>query len=83
MLTEVTELYGMPVYADKGILLGQVSDVIFDMEIQDIYGIYIENPNSQLVEMGSAVSIPYRWIKAIGEIILLRKFPSFLKVPQE
>ncbi len=83
MLTEVTELYGMPVYTDKGILLGQVSDVIFDMEIQDIYGIYIENPNAQLVEKGSAISIPYRWIKAIGEIILLRKFPSFLKVPQE
>ncbi len=83
MLTEVTELYGMPVYTDKGIMLGQVSDVIFDMEIQDIYGIYIENPNAQLVEMGSAISIPYRWIKAIGEIILLRKFPPFLKVPQE
>lgn len=83
MLAEVTELFGMQVYTDKGILLGQVSDVIFDMELQDIYGIYIETPNIQVVEFGSAVSIPYRWIKSIGEIILLRKFPSFLKVPQE
>lgn len=82
MLTEVTELFGMPVYTDKGVLLGQVADVIFDMELQDIYGIYVDTPNAQLVEFGSAISIPYRWIKSIGEIILLRKFPSFLKVPQ-
>lgn len=83
MLTEVTELYGRPVYTDKGILLGEVSDVIFDMEIQDIYGLYVESSNEALVEMGSAVSIPFRWIRAIGEVILLRKFPPFLKLPQE
>lgn len=83
MLTEVTELYGMSVYTDRGILLGQVNDVIFDMEQQDIYGIYIAQPNAQVVEFGSAISVPFRWIKSIGEIILLRKFPSFLKVPQE
>lgn len=83
MLTEVTELFGMPVYTDKGVLLGQVKDVIFDMEQQDLYGIYIEAPNPQVVEFGSAISVPYRWIKSIGEIILLRKFPPFLKVPEE
>ncbi|MCL4336792.1 MAG: PRC-barrel domain-containing protein [Candidatus Thermoplasmatota archaeon] len=83
MLTEVTELYGMSVYTDKGVLLGQVNDVIFEMEQQDIYGIYIAQPNPQVVENGSAISVPFRWVKSIGEIILLRKFPAFLKVPQE
>lgn len=83
MLTEVTELYHMPVYTDKGVLLGQVSDVIFDMELQDIYGIYLETPNPKIVELGTPVNIPFRWIKSIGEIILLRKFPDFLKAPQE
>jgi sporulation protein YlmC with PRC-barrel domain len=82
MLTEVTELYGISVYTDKGVLLGQVNDVIFDMEQQDIYGIYIAQPNPQVVENGSAICVPFRWIKSIGEIILLRKFPTFLKVPQ-
>lgn len=83
MLTEVTELMNMPVYTDRGLLLGQVTDVIFDMELQDIYGLYVESPNPQLVEFGTPVNIPFRWIKAIGEIILLRKFPPFLKAPQE
>ena len=83
MLTEVTELREMPVYTDKGVIVGTVTDVILDMETQEIYGLYIEHPNADLVEMGSAISIPFRWIKAIGQIILLRKFPSFLKIPQE
>lgn len=83
MLAEVTELYGMPVYTNKGVMVGNVSDVIFDMELQDIYGLYIESPNTQLVEMGSSISIPFRWVKAIGEVILLTKFPPFLKIPQE
>ena len=83
MMAEVTELFGMPVYTDKGILLGQVTDVILDMDVQDIYGLFIERPNSQLVEFGSAINVPFRWIKSIGEIIVLRKFPPFLKVPEQ
>ena len=83
MMAEVTELFGMPVYTDKGILLGQVTDVILDMDVQDIYGLFIERPNSRLVEFGSAISVPFRWIKSIGEIIVLRKFPPFLKVPEQ
>ncbi len=83
MLTEVTELRDMPVYTDRGILVGTVTDVILDIETQEIYGLYIEHPNGELVEMSSAISIPFRWIKAIGQIILLRKFPTFLKVPQD
>ena len=83
MLTEVTELRDMPVYTDRGVLVGTVTDVILDSETQEIYGLYIDHPNSELVEMSSAISIPFRWIKAIGQIVLLRKFPAFLKIPQE
>ncbi|MCL4421175.1 MAG: PRC-barrel domain-containing protein [Candidatus Thermoplasmatota archaeon] len=82
MMTEVTELFGLPVYTDKGILVGDVSDLILDLEQQNIYGLYVESPNPQLVEGGSAISIPYRWIRAVGEIVILRKFPSFLKAPE-
>ncbi|MEM0158372.1 MAG: PRC-barrel domain-containing protein [Thermoplasmataceae archaeon] len=83
MLTEVTELYGKPVYNEKAMLIGEVSDVIVDFESDDIYGIYIESPNPKLVEKGASICIPFRWIKAIDEIILLRKFPDFIPAPKE
>ncbi len=82
MLTEITELYDIKVYSDRGILIGSVKDVILDTDEQSIYGLYIENTNQELVEGGSAISIPFRWIKAVGEIILLKKFPQVVKVPQ-
>lgn len=80
MQAEVTELIGMDIYSDKGMLVGTISDVILDMDKQTIHGLYVERSNSVLVEGGVAISVPYRWIKAIGEIVLLKKFPSFVKV---
>ncbi|MEM0156119.1 MAG: PRC-barrel domain-containing protein [Thermoplasmataceae archaeon] len=83
MLTEISELTGMKVYSDKGKYIGPVDDVIVDLDRQCIHGLYIESPNSQLVENGAPISIPYRWIKAVGEIILLKRFPAFVKQPDE
>lgn len=83
MLAEVTELLGTEVYSDKGILVGKITDVILDMERQYIHGLFIDKSNPGLVEGGASISIPYRWIKAIGEIILLKKFPEFVKIEDE
>lgn len=83
MLAEVTELIGNEVYSDRGILVGTISDVILDMERQYIHGLFVEKTNPSLVEDGVPISIPYRWIKAIGEIILLKKFPEFIKLGSE
>ncbi|AKA48848.1 photosystem reaction center subunit H [uncultured archaeon] len=83
MLAEVTELLGTEVYSDKGILVGTITDIILDMETQFIHGLFIERSNPSLVEGGASISVPYRWIKAIGEIILLKKFPEFVKIGTE
>lgn len=83
MLTEISEFTGMRVYSDKGKYIGPVDDIIVDLDRQCIHGLYIENPNSELVENGVPISIPYRWIKAVGEIILLKRFPAFVKQPEE
>lgn len=83
MLTEISEFTGMKVYSDRGKFVGAVNDIIVDLDRQCIHGLYIENPNPELVENGSSISIPYRWIKSVGEIILLKRFPSFVKQPEE
>ncbi|MCL4341044.1 MAG: PRC-barrel domain-containing protein [Candidatus Thermoplasmatota archaeon] len=83
MLTEITELYGRSVYNPQGVLIGEISDIIMDMDREDVYGLYLENPNSKIVENGAAISIPFRWIQAIGEIVILRRFPQAVKAPEE
>jgi sporulation protein YlmC with PRC-barrel domain len=82
VLSELTELYGRLVYNPHGILLGEVSDIIMDVDREDIYGLYIEHPNPKIVEKGAAISVPFRWIQSIGEIVILRKFPPTVKLPE-
>ena len=80
MMTEITELIGLEVYTDKGYLLGTVEDVVVDTDVQSVYGLYIGKTNPLLVEDGVAVLVPYRWVKAVGDVIILRKFPSFISI---
>ncbi len=80
MMTEATELIGLEIYTDKGYLLGTIKDVLLDVNDQVIYGLYVEKSNPLLVEDGVPVVVPYRWVKAVGDVILLKKFPSYINV---
>ncbi len=76
MLQEISDLIGLPVYTREGIFLGNVNNVIIDIEKQRVDGLFISGTNPVLVEGSRSVSVPYRWIKSIGDIILLRFFPK-------
>lgn len=80
MLTEVTELVGLEVYTDKGYLLGTIEDVSIDIDQQVTYGLYISKTNPLLVEDGVPVLVPYRWVKAVGDIVIMKKFPSYVSL---
>ncbi|MCL6014378.1 MAG: PRC-barrel domain-containing protein, partial [Candidatus Thermoplasmatota archaeon] len=60
-----------PVYTEKGVLVGNVYDVILDFESGNVYGLLIKDTNSNVVSEGIPISIPFRWIKSIGDAILL------------
>lgn len=78
MLSEISDFIGMEVYTDKGIALGNIDDLIIETDTQKIDGLYIGNPNPLLVEHSRAVSVPYRWIHAVGDVIILKYFPKFV-----
>ena len=79
MLTEISDLIGMEVYTDKAIALGNVDDLIIETETQKIEGIFVDNPNPLLVEHSRPVSVPYRWISSVGDVIVLKYFPKFVQ----
>ncbi len=83
MLVEVTKLFGLQIYNHKGTLVGSVDDVIIDFERGQIYGIYLEKSNADIVENGAAISIPFRMVRAVDEIIILKSFPEKVKVKAE
>lgn len=75
-MEEASELIGLQVYTPNGIFLGNVNNLVIDLENKKIDGLFISETNPLLVEDSKAVNVPYRWINAVGDIILLRYFPK-------
>jgi sporulation protein YlmC with PRC-barrel domain len=76
MLEEASELIGLQVYTPNGIFLGNVNNLVIDLEHKCVEGIFVSETNPLMVEDSKAVNIPYRWIQAVGDIILLKYFPK-------
>ena len=80
MLEEISELIGLQVYTSDGIFLGNVNNVVIDLDTQKIYGLFIGDTNPLLVEDSMPVNVPYRWVQAVGDIIILRYFPRRVSI---
>ena len=76
MLEEASELMGLQVYTSAGIYLGNVTNLVVDIDKKKVEGLSINETNPLLVEESKAVSVPFRWIQSIGDIIILRYFPK-------
>jgi sporulation protein YlmC with PRC-barrel domain len=76
MLEEASELIGMQVYTSQGTFLGNVGNLVVDVDQSKVQGLFITDTNPLLVEGSKAVNVPYRWISAIGDVVILRYFPK-------
>lgn len=80
MLVEMTELLGRQVYTPDGRLLGEVDNVVVDVEAAKIDGLYIDETSPMLVEDSRPTNVPYRWVSAVNDVVLLKYFPRRVSV---
>jgi len=80
MLVEMTELLGRQIYTPDGRLLGEVDNVIVDVEAAKIDGLYVDESSPMLVEDSRPTSVPYRWVSAVNDVVLLKYFPRRVSV---
>ena len=83
MLEEISELIGLQVYTSKGIYLGNVNNIIIDINTAKVEGLFISETNPLLVEDSKNVSVPFRWIQSVGDVVILRFFPGRVAVKTE
>jgi len=76
MLEEASELMGLQVYTPNGIFLGTVNNLVIDLDNKRVDGLFISETNPLLVEESKAVNVPFRWIGAVGDVVLLKYFPK-------
>lgn len=72
---EITTLVGREVYSNNGVFVGEVEDVRLDLGGQTVTGLALGELSQELfagrIESGKGVMIPYRWVRAVGDVILI------------
>ncbi len=78
METQITDLFGLQIYTDKGMFVGEVEDVVIDVDSKKMEGLVVGKVNDQLFELKNykGLKIPYRIISAIDDIVLIRHLPG-------
>jgi len=73
---EVTSFLKLPVYTREGTYVGHVRNIFIDMDEKRVSSLLVTNTNPVLVEGTVDVAVPYRWVNAVGDIIILSHFPE-------
>ncbi len=84
---EITALVGREVYSNNGVFVGEIEDVRLNLDQQTVTGLALGELNSELftrtVQPGKGVILPYRWVRAVGDVVLVNDIIERLKKPDE
>jgi len=80
---ELTTLVGREVYSNNGVFVGEIEDVRLDVQNETVTGLALHELNAELFanEIGDArgVMIPYRWVRAVGDVVLVNDIVEKLR----
>ncbi len=84
---EITTLVGREVYSNNGVFVGEVEDVRLNLDQEAVTGLAVGQLNAELfsdtVGPGKGVVVPYRWVRAVGDVILINDVIERLKQPED
>ena len=77
MHIEITSLLDLEVYTQKGIFVGKVDDAVLDPDEGAVSGLALGNVNKSLFDFkGKGLVVPYDWVTAVGDIIIMKHLVS-------
>jgi sporulation protein YlmC with PRC-barrel domain len=76
MLDTSDEIVGLDIYDPRGTYVGKVDEIVFDTDARMVCGIIVNDVNPALSEPGISISIPYDWVSAVGDVVILNRFPT-------
>lgn len=84
---DITTLIGREVYSSNGVYVGEIEDVRLDLDSEQVTGLAMAALNDELfanVAQGArGVIIPYRWVRAVGDVVLVHDLIERPKNPDE
>jgi sporulation protein YlmC with PRC-barrel domain len=81
MRTQITELFGLNIYTEKSVFVGEVEDVLIDVEGKKMESLVVGKLNPQLIDIKNfkGLKVPFRIIRSVGDIVLIRHLPGAFK----
>ncbi|KAF5410004.1 MAG: PRC-barrel domain-containing protein [Candidatus Methanogasteraceae archaeon] len=80
MHTELTSLFGLNVYTDKGLYVGNVNDVVIEAADRKVTGLALTKINREMFDVNrEGVILPYRWVLAIGDVVIVKQVNRLIK----
>jgi len=78
MRNQITDMFELKVYTEKSVFVGEVEDVLIDVESKKMESVVVGKLNQQLVDIKNykGLKIPSRIIRSIGDIIIIRHLPG-------
>ena len=83
MLEETSTLIGLEVFTPWGVKVGNIANIEVDSEDGEISNLYLEETNDALVQNGEPILLPFRWVQALGDIVILKHFPKDVPIHSE
>lgn len=80
MVIELKNYVGRPVYNGRGIFVGTVGNVVIDLPTRKVGSLLLTRTNPTMVDGGRDVAVPYRWVSAVGDVVLLSTFPEHVTI---
>jgi sporulation protein YlmC with PRC-barrel domain len=85
MNMDIASLLDQDVYSQKGVFVGRVEDAVLNPENGMVSGLAIRDVNRDLFDQrgGKGIIIPFRWVIAVADIIIIRHPVKNAKNTQE
>ncbi len=81
MKSQITDVLGLSVYTDRAVFIGDVDDVVIDLDRKTIKALALGNLNMDIIDIKGykGLQIPFRMIRSVGDVILVRHVPGIFK----
>jgi sporulation protein YlmC with PRC-barrel domain len=72
----LSSMRGLGVYLADGRKVGIVHDTVIDEEDWQCSHLFVKDTPPELVEGGIHLAIPWKWVRGINDVVILRWFPA-------
>ncbi|RQG90247.1 photosystem reaction center subunit H [Natrarchaeobius halalkaliphilus] len=84
---EITSLVGREIYSNNGVFVGEVEDIQLHLNGEAVTGLALGNLNAELfaeeARTEQGIIVPYRWVRAVGDVILVNDVVERVRDPDE